>query len=39
IGVLTGVAGADDLAPYADVVMPDIGHILAWLDEQSTDES
>ncbi|MEO9819947.1 MAG: HAD family hydrolase [Paracoccaceae bacterium] len=36
IGVLTGVAGADDLAPYADVVMPDIGHILAWLDEQST---
>ncbi len=31
IGVLTGTAGHDDLAPYADVVFPDIGHIPAWL--------
>ena len=32
IGVLTGLAGHDDLAPWADVVLPDIGHIPAWLD-------
>lgn len=32
IGVLTGLALHDDLAPLADVVLPDIGHIPAWLD-------
>mgnify|MGYP000217421412 CR=1 FL=1 len=32
IGVLTGLAQRDDLAPLADVVLPDIGHIPAWLD-------
>ena len=32
VGVLTGVAVADDLVPHADVVLPDIGHIPAWLD-------
>lgn len=32
IAVLTGVATSDDLAPLADVVLPDIGHIAAWLD-------
>lgn len=31
IGVLTGMAQAEDLAPHADVVLPDIGHIPAWL--------
>ncbi len=31
IGVLTGMARAEDLAPMADVVLPDIGHIPAWL--------
>ncbi len=31
IGVLTGIAGQADLAPHADVVLPDIGHIPAWL--------
>ena len=31
-GVLTGVAHAAELAPHADVVLPDIGHIPAWLD-------
>jgi phosphoglycolate phosphatase len=31
LGVLTGTAGADDLAPLADAVLPDIGHIPAWL--------
>ena len=33
IAVLTGVAGADELAPFADVVFPDIGHIAGWLAE------
>ena len=32
IGVLTGVADAAVLEPYADVVLPDIGHIPDWLD-------
>jgi len=32
VGVTTGVVGADTLAPYADVILPDIGHIPAWLD-------
>lgn len=27
LGVLTGVAGAEDLAPLADAVRPDIGHL------------
>jgi phosphoglycolate phosphatase len=31
-GVLTGVASRADLGPLADVVVPDIGHIPAWLD-------
>lgn len=33
IGVLTGVALRDDLAANADVILPDIGHIAAWLDQ------
>lgn len=28
LGVLTGMAGADDLAPHADFVLPDIGALL-----------
>ncbi|NOD48436.1 MULTISPECIES: HAD family hydrolase [unclassified Ruegeria] len=31
IGVLTGLAEAEVLAPMADVVLPDIGHIPEWL--------
>ncbi len=31
VGVLTGLASEADLAPYADVVLPDIGHLPAWL--------
>ena len=31
IGVLTGLAEEDALAPLADVVLPDIGHIPGWL--------
>jgi len=32
IAVLTGIARQEALAPYADVVLPDIGHLPAWLD-------
>jgi phosphoglycolate phosphatase len=31
IAVLTGPASRDDLAPHADVVLPDIAHLPAWL--------
>ncbi|RBI86556.1 HAD family hydrolase [Rhodosalinus halophilus] len=31
VGVLTGPAEANDLAPHADAVLPDIGHLPAWL--------
>ncbi len=34
VGVLTGVAGRDELADLADVVLPDIGHIADWLAAQ-----
>ena len=33
VGVLTGMAGAQELAPYADVVLPDIGHLHGWLQQ------
>ncbi|WP_264212863.1 HAD family hydrolase [Leisingera thetidis] len=32
IGVLTGMALREELAPHADIVLPDIGHIAAWID-------
>ena len=32
LGVLTGLAVSEDLAPHADAVLPDIGHIPDWLD-------
>ncbi|MDF1854851.1 HAD family hydrolase [Pseudooceanicola sp.] len=32
IGVLTGPARAKELAPFADQVFPDIGHLADWLD-------
>lgn len=32
LGVLTGLAPEAELAPLADAVLPDIGHIPAWLD-------
>ena len=31
VGVLTGLASADTLAPHADAVLPDIGHLPDWL--------
>ncbi|NRB34470.1 MAG: HAD family hydrolase [Rhodobacteraceae bacterium] len=35
IGVLTGMAPHEVLAPFADVVLPDIGHLPGWLDRSS----
>ncbi len=32
VGVLSGPARRDTLAPHADVILPDIGHLPAWLD-------
>lgn len=32
LGVLTGIAKTPELAPLADAVLPDIGHIPAWLE-------
>ena len=31
VGVLTGMAGSDELAPLADTVLPHIGHLTDWL--------
>lgn len=31
VAVLTGLAGEEDLAPYAEAVLPDIGHLPGWL--------
>jgi phosphoglycolate phosphatase len=35
-GVLTGLAAAETLAPMADVVLPDIGHLPQWLGRMGT---
>lgn len=35
VAVLTGVATAPELAPHADVVLPDIGALPAWIAAQS----
>jgi phosphoglycolate phosphatase len=32
VAVLTGIAGAAELAPHADAVLPDIGHLGGWID-------
>lgn len=34
VAVLTGIAGHDDLAPAADVVLPDISGLGAWIDQR-----
>ena len=36
-GVLTGVATASDLADLADAVLPDIGHLEAWIASVAAD--
>ena len=35
VAVLTGLADTATLSPLADVVLPDIGHLAAWLDAQA----
>jgi phosphoglycolate phosphatase len=35
LGVLTGLAEREDLAPHADVVLPNIGHIAGWLAQRA----
>ncbi|MGB1034931.1 MAG: HAD family hydrolase [Primorskyibacter sp.] len=35
VGVLTGMAGPETLAPLADVVLPDVGHLPSWIDAQN----
>lgn len=36
VAVLTGIAGRDELAPFADAVLPDIGALPAWLADVRT---
>lgn len=35
VAVLTGIAEAHELAPHADVVLPDISHLAAWIAAQN----
>ena len=35
VAVLTGIAGKDELAPLADAVLPDIGHLPDWISKQA----
>ena len=35
LGVLTGPASRADLAPFADDVLPHVGHLPGWLDQRS----
>lgn len=39
VGVLTGLAPAEVLAPFADVVLGDIGHLPDWLDSAASARS
>jgi phosphoglycolate phosphatase len=34
VGVLTGMAPAEELAPLADAVLPDIGHLASWIESR-----
>ncbi len=39
VAVLTGMAAAEDLAPLADVVLADIGHLPEWIEAQVMAET
>ncbi len=39
VAVLTGVAGAEELAPLADVVLRDIGELGAWIDGFAVEQA
>ena len=36
VAVLTGLAEADELAPLADAVLPDVSHLPAWISAQNS---
>ena len=36
VAVLTGMAAADELSPFADVVLPDIGHLPEWIESRTS---
>lgn len=36
VGVLTGLADAQTLAPFADAILADISHLPSWLDQQKS---
>ncbi len=38
VGVLTGMASYDDLAPYAEVVLPNIGELEAWIRDGTSED-
>jgi len=38
VAVLTGLAGEEELAPYADAVLADIGELAAWLRAEGEDD-
>ena len=35
VGVLTGLAGAEELDAHADVILPDIGHLEGWIRKEA----
>jgi phosphoglycolate phosphatase len=37
VGVLTGIAETPELQPFADVVLPNIGHLKAWIESVSAN--
>ncbi len=39
VAVLTGIAEADELRPFADVVLPDIGHLPDWIEARAHAET
>jgi len=39
VAVLSGLAAEEDLAPLAEAVLPDIGHLPGWLDRVNAAES
>lgn len=39
VAVLTGIAGTEELAPFVDAVLPDIGHLPGWIDSQAMVET
>ena len=36
VGVLTGLAGSEELSPLADVVLPDVSYLPAWISVQNS---